>query len=44
MQIMKCIISSKRPQGNSLIFSITNSMTMMKKTMVMGMPAAMPTS
>ena len=47
MQIMKCIISSKLPQVILPIFSITNSTTMVKKTMVSmvtEMLAAMATS
>ena len=47
MQIMKCINSSRPPQAILPIFSITNSMTMMKKTMestVMEMLAAKPTN
>jgi hypothetical protein len=47
MLTMRCINSSRRPQVILRIFSITSSMTMMKKTMestVMEMQAAKPTS
>ena len=47
MLIMKCITSSKLPQVISPTFSITNSTTMVKKTMVSmvtEMLAAMATS
>ena len=47
MLTMRCINSSRRQQVILRIFSITSSMTMMKKTMestVMEMQAAKPTS